>query len=473
MSDPKSRARRRVLAVVRGLTALGAAVMGVGCSVARTPPVHESRREVVNASGPVGSEAWPARWTAGLRDSIVISDEHAPAELELPPEMGGKKVIVGWPVARRLIATATGLIDFIVPRLGIDSEGRTVIQSEDLSGVHTFRYANWRPDQPPVWGLPEPGSEDPNDSYVLDRAYNRASIIARFRLLMPGVGQDAPAGSEEAAPGPEPKGLILFVPPISDAKWSVPVPRELLRRGWAVLSVDNLNVAQSARVAMTIDVPWVDAKKTRTTVVRPDATLPPEIGGRWMGEWLRDDMADIAYAYEAGLDFALRSEPVLTGKPVVVIGASLGGIFTPPLVARLGERVSAAVVIGGGANMLGIISSTDRDVFSATLSIRDSQIPVRGPAAEKWKDVYLQTNRLDPFHTAGALARIPTLIIDAGRDGIIKPEYGQALWEHAGKPERWTVDCGHIWLFITLKDRAKGIADWVEGAVEESRAGGA
>lgn len=452
---------------VRGVVALCAAAIAAGCSVTRTPAVDQYRAEVAAESTPVSADAWPARLTAGMRDAVLPSNRGMPWRAKVEFEGAQYKGVFSLPLSRRVIPTPTGLVEVQKLKGSPTPDTASYVASEDfLRGTRTFRYANWRPDTPPTWGFPSEADEERLQGYLLDRAYNRASIVARFRLLMPGEDPDRDADDPFAeggdVPGPEPKGLILFVPPISDAQWSIPVPRELLARGWAVLSVDNLNVAQSARVAMTIDVPWVDAEKHQKRIVRPDGSLPPEIGGRWMGEWLRDDMADIAYAYEAGLDFALRFEPVLAGKPVVVIGASLGGIFTPPLVARLGERVSAAVVIGGGANMLGIISSTDRDVFSATLLIRDAQVPVRGPVADKWKDVYLKTNPLDPVHTAGALARIPTLIIDAGSDGIIRPEYGRLLWERAGKPERWTVDCGHIWLFVTLKDRAKEIADWVE-----------
>jgi hypothetical protein len=437
---------------VRLVLALAASVLSIaGCSVQRVAADSEARAQTAAAITPVPPEAWPARWSEGLHGSTLWKLSPASGSLEFDGRKQTARMLV--PTISRSIVTSTGLISFsfLPSKLDYLLRDWDAWESEErIRGIHEFQYVSWRPGQPPVWELPPARSDDPDAGVFLERAVNRSGIDASFRLIMP----------EKVT---EPAGVVLFVPPISNAVLSIPVPNELRRRGWAVLSVDTLEMVQNARVAMVVDVPWDQAPKERSR--RGDRVLSPQIGGRWMGEWLRDDMADMAYAYEAALDFALRSEPSLVGRPVVVIGASLGAIFTSPIAARLGDRLSGAVLIGGGANMLGVIGNTDPSVFKAMLTIGGDVVKVNPAAVKKWHEAYLKTNTLDPAWTAPHLARIPTLIIDAKNDGIIRPEFGQLLWEKAGRPERWSIDCGHIWLFLSLKDRAGEIADWVEAAV--------
>lgn len=423
-------------------------LLGAGCAVTRTDPDAAATQSArLAASAPVAS-AWPARWTEGLR-ACVIADLRGP----LAPAAASAKSTEAQSLAvRRIMPVGQGLIAFNVATSDAAPDFRDweAWESEEaLRGVHQFNYYSWDPRERPVWELPEGRSETQDDLISLQRAMNRASIAGKFRLIMP-----------ECA---EPKGLVLFVPPISAAALSLPVPRELIRRGWAVLSVDRIEVLQFTRTATVIEVPWSPPPKVRKPV-KPQEP-PPGAAGRWMGEWVRADMANMAYAFEAGLEFAQRAEPSLRAGPLVVVGASLGAIFTPPLIARLGDRVDGAVLIGGGANMLRIMADTDPDVFSIGLLVGEGDIRLNRKRGEAWEPEYLIQNPLDPVFTAPLLASIPTLMVHAKRDGLVPAKYGDLLWEKAGKPERWSLDSGHIYMFLTLSDQAREITDWIEDNV--------
>lgn len=426
--------------------------LGPGCATSRVPEDPEARRAAIDGAKPLPDSAWPPRWTEGLHPFVHV--ETRQVDLRVSGVEGGT-VTIGIPAVRRALPVGEGLITFAVKpsELHAPEPRWDEWESEEaIRGVRQFNFYAWDQAERPVWDLPSGRSDSADDLVSLQRAANRASITARFRLLMP----------EER----DPRGLILFVPPISAASLSLPVPRELLERGWAVLSVDRLEVLQVTRTVMVIDVPWVKPKRSRGPKLKP-ADPPASAAGRWMGEWIRGDMADMAYAFEAGLAFAERSEPVLKDRPVVVLGTSLGAIFSPPLIERLGQRVRGAVLIGGGANMLRIMAETDPEVFNIGLLYGEGDVRLNPERGKKWESSYLENNPLDPVHTAPVLARIPTLMIHAERDGLVPHRYGDLLWERAGKPERWTVNAGHIWLFLTLKDQSKRIADWIQTHVPQ------
>src|SRR5690606_23625006 len=65
-------------------------------------------------------------------------------------------------------------------------------------------------------------------------------------------------------------------------------------------------------------------------------------------------LAENAYAAEAALEYLDRRRPDLAGLPVAVIGFSAGALAAPTAAARLGERVSGVVLIGGGADIFRI-----------------------------------------------------------------------------------------------------------------------
>ena len=89
--------------------------------------------------------------------------------------------------------------------------------------------------------------------------------------------------------------------------------------------------------------------------------------------------------------------------------------------------------------------------------------------AERVRDDYLARSTVDPYATAPLLASRPVLVVQAERDGIVRREFGDLLWERLGRPERWMGNYGHLLLIYFLSDHAEEIADWVEAAVPRKK----
>src|SRR5690606_31816080 len=92
------------------------------------------------------------------------------------------------------------------------------------------------------------------------------------------------------------------------------------------------------------------------------------------------------YAAHAALRWLEEERPELRGTPLVLVGCSAGAVATPALALRLGDRVSAAVLVGGGANLprLVLTSPLLRDrVLVFAVSGRPGErdvVQVRGPS---------------------------------------------------------------------------------------------
>src|SRR5690606_2543041 len=125
-------------------------------------------------------------------------------------------------------------------------------------------------------------------------------------------------------------------------------------------------------------------------------------------------------------------------------GCSAGAICGPTIAARLGDRVQAVVLIGGGADILRI--SQTNGVTNAGLAF-GALDPIEGGyqprkltrgELDQLSDAYLEMSQLDPYHTAPALRATPTLMLHAALDKIVPARCGRLLYERLGKPERWT-----------------------------------
>ena len=234
---------------------------------------------------------------------------------------------------------------------------------------------------------------------------------------------------------------------------------ELSRRGWVVLTGV---MAPAPDDAMFIGA-GVTIGDQVTTVKRAD--LLTMIADHYV-ESFDARGAALADATRAALTVLERKVPVLAGTPRVMVGVSMGAIMLPTVAARLDPGPSAAVFVGGGANIAQIAWESKVGQELVELNVLD-KTPLSDEEHAAIAADYLDRSRLDPAVTAPGLVDRPVLVIDASKDTIVPPDTGELLWERLGKPERWTYAFGHMRLMLQLHWIGDDIADWIDDALAD------
>lgn len=160
----------------------------------------------------------------------------------------------------------------------------------------------------------------------------------------------------------------------------------------------------------------------------------------------------------------------LASLPVCVIGLSAGTAVAPATAVRLGERTSATVLIGGGADFFTIAheSPVTRRAWGWRLDgERLTREQIRGGSA-----AYLDAVEFDPYVLGPRFADAPVLVILGCHDSFVPIEQGRVLWDRMGRPDVWTFGGGHIALFFSLGRFASSIVDWIEAATDVAPGGG-
>lgn len=248
----------------------------------------------------------------------------------------------------------------------------------------------------------------------------------------------------EPAGGPA-RGLVVALLSLGDSRYEDAVIDELNRRGWAVLG-SPYPFGLEFMFGPSLEGPYTTEAFAREIAARLDSRL---------AEW--------AYGCEAVLEELAETRPELAQRPMVILGFSAGALGAPAVAARLHGRVDAAVLIGGGADMLRIIHTSH--LFRNAAQVRWEEGPIAPEVLDELSGHYLAASRLDPYHTAAALARVPVLQLHALKDRIVPAPTGDLLHERLGRPERWSFNVGHELLFWRLPAYAGDIADWIEEAV--------
>lgn len=256
------------------------------------------------------------------------------------------------------------------------------------------------------------------------------------------------------------RGVVLYGASLGP-EYDAPVVGELKKRGWAVVGCGSATISTERLLGAEIDL-----------VDRGEAALR-DYGKLAAGECDKV-LAGYAYGWEVALEMVERYYPEIPTHPCVMAGFSFGAIMTPPGAARLGGKVDAAVLVGGGTNLLGILAETP--VIDFPVRVRDAKGARRATPAELERigTYYLEHSQLDGHTTARALAGKPVLMLHAELDGWVPAKYGRDLWMQAGKPERWRGPFGHMLMFYFLGHQARPIADWVDRATAgvHARGGG-
>lgn len=425
---------RIVLVLLAGLCAMA------GCRMTKQGADLSARSAIVAEARAIPEEAWPARRTAGL-PSI---DNAAVIEVMLNPEKPGDAPQQFKTVLRRRCEPVGR--GWIVEGIGN--------RDPDLKASEIQRrlsYCTWSKSEPTAaTALPWGTQDDLALNYQIEDAIKTADIQVTFEI-----------SPSRAGPA---KGIILFCPGLTGWEYQVPVAELLRDRGWMVLSFVRFTNASEEEAARQGSF---DLRARARTLSREE--MNDEAVMRRCVEaavvTAGDFVADFAYAYEAAFRYVEEQSPELRSKPAVIVACSLGAILAPTLSARLGDRVDAAVLIGGGVDVCGILTTSGVLSDPLILHTEDRPVPLTSVLAERIRDEYLAGALLDPYSTAPLLASRPVLVIQGRDDDVVKPRYGDLLWERLGRPERWVGNYGHSLLFYFLEEHAGEIADWIDEAI--------
>jgi hypothetical protein len=407
----------------------------------------------------------------------------------------------------------------MVVRFQVDRDGRPLNTSGDLLSL----FVGFSPNGYVQTGLAFGGVNERVESLVDERE----------RLTRSGSGETstpwcAPAVVVEGrAPYSEgvafrvpstlpdnPKGVILHLWALGSNPYEVEVMAAFARRGWVVVDVDpedgvEVEMSESA-VARVLEIED-EVRRKRADAPRLTGVITPEAWSTYRADpvireieeleaesrrlrnppvrlaveadvepvarmlsWLVDrTLANNALACEAILDTVHTVHPATQDLPVVVVGFSAGSLSTPAVVAKLRDRVSAAVLVGSAANLVEVGARStffDGGLGLESRPLRPGEPKSRVDRPNKPPDdlvrklgaKYLEYSRLDPYHTAAAMRGMPVLMVQALWDTWVPSDLGDLLYERLWKPDRLVHTGGHGMLFYFLPGQAGWIIDWVE-----------
>ncbi|MCB9846099.1 MAG: prolyl oligopeptidase family serine peptidase [Phycisphaeraceae bacterium] len=171
-----------------------------------------------------------------------------------------------------------------------------------------------------------------------------------------------------------------------------------------------------------------------------------------------------AYAAEAAIDYVDAHRPDLAGRPVVIAGFSAGALAAPAAAARLGDRVKAMILVGGGADLLTIASTSNLTTGGLDLTPDGSRLAPEAMAAlvESYR-VHVQ---LDPYALAPGMT-VPTLLILGMFDSSVPVATANILADRLEGEQRIDLPVDHKPLFLMLPLIKGRIAEWVRAAVPD------
>jgi pimeloyl-ACP methyl ester carboxylesterase len=243
---------------------------------------------------------------------------------------------------------------------------------------------------------------------------------------------------------PRPRGLVLFFNGVLSSDYERPLVRTLESRGWAVVTIGTVTsvrrgAAGPIRVASSADA------------------------AREIAAAMDDALAETAYAAEAVVEYLATHRPDVPQRPLILVGCSIGACAVPVVAARLGDSVDAAILVGGGANMLDVALRSDATNLGIEVDWGSSSASI-----ERNTDLlveYLRASRLDPYHTAAYLAGKPVLCVHAVFDAIVPAAAGRLLYARLGSPDRLRFNGGGAAMMAMMDDIAPQIATWLDRAM--------
>lgn len=252
-----------------------------------------------------------------------------------------------------------------------------------------------------------------------------------------------------------PRGIVLLMPGLlgtPEGTLSMLMTR-LRRDGWHVLYM----VAQPSRFTQRVRLGLIPGEAESSAQL-----IAKELGPR---TWACADATRQVFAL-------LEQDEAFAGLPRVAVGFSAGAMTLPTVVAGEPDAYSGAVMVGGGCHYWLMSQTSNYNDWIAAIAATWTREP---SDAERLavEDAYLDVANFDAFHTASVLRGKATLMIQGSVDRAVPSPLGEALWERAGRPERWVYPVGHELLFAQLPGVFDKMVAWLDEHVPHAARTGA
>jgi predicted esterase len=251
---------------------------------------------------------------------------------------------------------------------------------------------------------------------------------------------------KQANPNTPARGMAVLVPGMFGSPRGVvdDIVQSLRDQGWCVVRMLAHPSRFTERANFAIDPDYIEGS------------------AKSIGTVLQDRAAEVAYAAHAATAFVLEQRPEFKSLPRVAIGLSGGAMVLPTMVAYQPNAYAGAVLIAGGGNFLRVAMESN---YADWIDALRFQWTVPNPTSEQLDQLdraYLASAPLDSLFTAAQLRNKPVLVIHAKSDRAVPAHLGEELWQRLGRPERWTFDAGHEWLFLSLPFHIERLTSWID-----------
>ncbi|MEY2714300.1 MAG: hypothetical protein RIT24_643 [Planctomycetota bacterium] len=146
-----------------------------------------------------------------------------------------------------------------------------------------------------------------------------------------------------------------------------------------------------------------------------------------------------AEATRREIDRVRAAESSLAGKPVILVGESLGALMGVGVAATGLIPCDAALFVAGGGSLVDVAAE------SSLRRILFGDLPVGDPL---FRSGFEAASRFDSLAAARRLRGCPVVCVTAAIDLIVPVRAQEALWTALGEPPRYRFDGGHLELFV-------------------------
>lgn len=330
--------------------------------------------------------------------------------------------------------------------------------SASVSAVHFWRVvtpdANWRPlfDPPQTYEANGKTFSEENPLYRRVRSSREyAAISSRFQ--------------ERSL------GTVVWFGGIGPSwKFEMECRAAFITAGFALIGAMESDLSRYARFRIRLaDSPkdpdvwfgrlmasWREADSRHWTGIEfyPNAAA----AGTALGSDLSTQVVETASSADPVLAWLESKQPVLTERPLIVVGCSGGVPAALAFASQHVDRLAGLIIVGGFEDFESLFFQTDLNDGESVVAWRTDT-----PLLEQQQDftkAFAAKCLVDPGKLARAIPTDRVLMIEARFDSVVPTELSDRLWESLGRPERWKFFGGHRLLFWRLCAYGDDLAKW-------------